>query len=77
MEGDKLFFCINVTEYDDTQQNRVGAERNTQKLIETFKEGVDGMCSGFRLSTLYRKAYKAQRYSPKYKKTITRKYFMC
>ena len=41
MEGERLFICINITEYEDTKQNRTGAEKNTVKLIETFQESVD------------------------------------
>ena len=43
LNGDKYFICINITKYDDNSQNRIGAEINTQKLIETFKKGVDSL----------------------------------
>ena len=44
LDGKKYFICINITEYDDKNQNRIGAERNTQRLIETFQNGVDLHC---------------------------------
>ena len=43
LNGDKYFICINITKYDDNSQNRIGAEINTHKLIETFKKGVDSL----------------------------------
>lgn len=41
LDGDKYFISINVTKYDNPNLERRGAERNTQKLIETFQNGVD------------------------------------
>ena len=43
LDGDKYLICINITEYDDANKNRSGAERNTQKLVETFQDGVDAI----------------------------------
>ena len=41
LDGDRYFISINITEYDDLNLKRRGAEMNTQKLIETFQNGVD------------------------------------
>ena len=39
--GDRYFISINITDYDDKRLNRDGTEKNTEKLIETFQDGVD------------------------------------
>ena len=41
LHGDRYFICINITDYDDKRLNRDGAEKDTEKLIETFQDGVD------------------------------------
>ena len=41
LDGDRYFISINVTEYDDQNLERKGAEKNSQKLIETFQNGVE------------------------------------
>ena len=40
-DGDRYFIGINVTEYDNKILERKGAEKNTEKLIETFQNGVE------------------------------------
>ena len=41
LDGDRYFIGINVTEYDNKTLERKGAEKNTEKLIETFQNGVE------------------------------------
>ena len=41
LDGDRYFIGINVTDYDDKTLKRKGAEKNTEKLIETFQNGVE------------------------------------
>ena len=41
MDGDRYFISINITKYDDPNLERKGAEKNAEKLNETFQNGVD------------------------------------
>jgi len=41
LDGDRYFIGINITKYDDPNLERKGAEKNAEKLNETFQNGVD------------------------------------